>query len=102
MGLQGCSDQDEVDEESAAILKQVPLGTSFAQLPEAMRRLGFSCTGGSKQFKDAKGAVRDAEAHLSCEREERYWLVCTRRTRAILLQLEGRLSNVLVNVGRFC
>jgi hypothetical protein len=37
-----------------------------------------------------------------CERETREWLICTRRARAILIPLNGRLSNVLVNVGRFC
>ena len=98
----GYADEDEVDVESAAILTSVPIGTAFNDLPAAMRALGFSCTPGRKQFTDAKGSVRDAEAHLSCEWERRYWLVCKKRTRAILLQLNGRLSNILVNVGFFC
>lgn len=104
MGLWGCghSGIDEVEAESAAILARVPVGTPFGDLPAAMRALGFSCTTARRQFIDAKGAVRDAEPHLSCEREQSYWLVCSRRTRAILLQLNGRLSNILVNVGRFC
>ena len=104
MGLCGCgySGTDEVEVESAVILARVPVGTPFMELPAAMRELGFSCTVGRRQFTDAKGRVRDAEPYLSCEREQSYWLVCSRRTRAILLQLNGKLSNVLVNVGRFC
>jgi hypothetical protein len=104
IALCACSyaDEDEVDAESAAILTSVPIDTAFDDLPAAMRALGFSCTPGRKQFTDAKGNVRDAEAHLSCIREQAYWLVCKKRTRAILLQLSGRLSNILVNVGHFC
>lgn len=98
----GYADEDEVDVETAAILTHVPVGTSFDELPAAMRALGFSCTPGRKQFTDAKGSVRDAEAHLSCVREQAYWLACKKRTRAILLQHIGRLSNILVNVGHFC
>jgi len=98
----GYADEDEVDVESAAILASVPTGTAFDDSPAAMRALGFSCTPGRKQFTDAKGNVRDAEAHFSCVREQAYWLACKRRTRAILLQLNGRLSNILVNVGSFC
>lgn len=103
-GLWGCgySGADEVEAESAAILSRVPVGTPFGDLPAAMRGLGFSCAPGRRQFTDAKGTLRDAEPHLSCEREQGYWLLCSRRTRAILLQLNGRLSNILVNVGRFC
>jgi hypothetical protein len=67
-----------------------------------MRALGFSCSEGQRQFTDARGVTRDAEVHLTCEREVRHWLVCSKRTRAFLLQLNGRVSNVLVNVGRFC
>jgi hypothetical protein len=94
--------EDEIDAETAAILARLPVGTSFGDAPAAMRTLGFACTSGREQFTDAKGTVRDAEAHLSCVREQTYWLVCKRRTRAILLQLNGRLSNILVNAGRFC
>ncbi len=97
----GNPERDEIDVESAAILARVPIGTSFDDLPAAMRSLGFACTPGRKQF-ISKGKLRDAEPHLECMREETYWLVCRRRTRAILLQLNGRLSNILVNVGRFC
>jgi hypothetical protein len=86
--LHGCSDQDAVDAETAAILKYVPLGTPSKDLPAAMQRIGFSCA--------------PSASHLACEREERHWLVCVRRTRAILLPHHGRLANVLVNVGRFC
>jgi hypothetical protein len=98
----GCSSEDEVEAETAAILAHLPRGAPFNEAAVAIRGLGFSCTTGQRQFTDAKGKERDAEPHLSCEREERYWLACTKRTRAILLQLNGRLSNVLVNVGRFC
>jgi hypothetical protein len=98
----GYADEDEVDVETGAILVHVPVGTSFDDLPAAMRALGFSCTPGRKQFTDSKGNVRDAEAHLSCVREQAYWLVCKKRARAILLQHNGRLSNILVNVGYFC
>jgi hypothetical protein len=37
-----------------------------------------------------------------CERESPEWLICARRVRAILIQQNGLVSNVLVNVGRFC
>jgi hypothetical protein len=102
--LCACDDPggDEVDAETAAILRRVPVGTPFDDLAAAMQALGFSCATGQKQFTDAKGRVRDAERHLSCDREESYWLVCSRRTRAILVQLNGRLSHIFVNVGRFC
>ena len=100
--LCGCSGEDEIDAESKALLQQVPIGTPFQELPAAMQRLGFSCVQDVRQFNDASGATHDAEPHLTCQREESYWLACTRRTRVNLLQLKGRLSNVLVNVGRFC
>lgn len=103
MTLGGCgSGGDEVDAENAAILARVPVGTPFKDLPAAMAALEFSCTIGRRRFTDAQGRERDAEQHLSCEREQSRWLVCTRRTRVLLLQLNGRLSNVLVNVGNFC
>ena len=94
-------ERDEIDAESAAILARVPIDTPFVAVPAAMQALGFSCTSGRRQF-ISKGEPRDAEAHLECVREEPYLLVCKRRTRAILLQHLGRLSNILVNVGRFC
>jgi hypothetical protein len=102
LGACGYAGSDEIDTESAVILARVPVGTSFNELPAAMAALGFSCATSRRQFTDAKGKVRDAEPHLVCERERSDWLVCSRRTRAILIQLNGRLSNVLVNVGRFC
>ena len=102
LGACGYAGSDEIDAESAAILARTPVGTSFNELPAAMGALGFSCTTSRRQFTDAKGQVRDAEPHLVCEREQSDWLICSRRTRAILIQLNGRLSNVLVNVGRFC
>jgi len=93
---------DEIQAESAAILARVPIGTPYGELPAALRELGFSCSEGRRQFSDRTGAMRDAAPHLSCEREQSHWLVCARRTRAILIQLNGKLSNILVNVGRFC
>jgi len=104
MGLWACgySGTDEIEAESAAILARVPVGTPFKELPAAMQELGFSCSVSRRQFTGAKGNVRDSEPHLSCDREQSYWLVCSKRTRAILLQLNGRLSNVLVNLGHFC
>ena len=102
LGACGYAGSDEIEAESAAILARVPVGTSFNDVPAAMEALGFSCTTGRRQFPDAKGEMREAEPHLVCEQESSAWLICSRRTRAILLQLNGRLSDVLVNVGRFC
>ena len=98
----GYAGSDEIDAESAVILARVPMGTSFNDVPGAMAALGFSCNTDRRQFTDAKGDVRQTEPHLACERERSDWLICSRRTRAVLLQLNGRISNVLVNVGRFC
>lgn len=98
----GYAGGDEVESESAAVLARVPVGTSFKEVPAAMAALGFICTTRSMQFTDAKGNLRDAEPHLVCEREQSEWLVCSRRTRAILLQAHGRLTEALVNVGHFC
>ena len=102
LGACGYAGSDEIDAESAVILARVPVGTLFNEVPAAMTALGFSCTTSRRQFTDVKGEVRDAESHLVCDRESSDWLVCSKRTRAILMQLNGRLSNVLVNVGRFC
>jgi hypothetical protein len=98
----GFAGEDEVEAESAVILARVPMDTAFTSVPAAMGALGFSCTTGSRRFTDAKGKVRDSDTHLVCEREQSEWLVCSRRTRAILLQTGGRLSGALVNVGHFC
>ena len=98
----GCTGVDEVDAESVAILARLPVGSSFKNAPAAMVILGFTCTTARRQFTDTKGQARETEPHLVCERDESEWLICTRRTRAILIQQNGRLSNVLVNVGRFC
>lgn len=102
LGACGYAGSDEIEAESAAILARAPVGTSFNDVPAAMGALGFSCTTSRRQFSDAKGKVRETEPHLVCEREQSDWLICSRRTRAILLQLNGRLSDILVNVGRFC
>ena len=100
--VHGCSGEDEVDTEAAAILAQVPKGSGFAQAADTVRSLGFACSAGRYEVTDAQGRRREAEPHLSCVREERYLLVCSRRTRVDLVQTDGRVSNVLVNVGRFC
>jgi hypothetical protein len=98
----GYATGDEVDAESAAILARAPVGSAFSAAPAAMSALGFSCRTARRTFADAKGRMRETEPHLVCERETTEWLICTRRTRAILIPQDGRLSNVLVNVGRFC
>ena len=100
--LCGCAGEDEIDAQTKALLQQVPIGTPFAELPAAMQKLGFSCKPDVRRFIDRSGKTRDAEPHLSCVREEKYWIACGRRTRVELLQLKDRLSSVLVNVGRFC
>ena len=104
VGLAACgrTGPDAVDAESAAILARVPVGSPFRNAPAAMAALGFTCNTARRRFTDAKGKVRETEPHLVCERDQSEWLVCTRRTRAILIPLSGRISNVLVNVGRFC
>ena len=100
--LCGCAGEDEVDAETKALLQQVPIGTPFGEVPGAMKRLGYACTEDVRGYIDSTGKSRDGATHFSCVREERYWLACSRRTRVELLQFNGRLSNVLVNVGRFC
>jgi hypothetical protein len=104
VGLAACgrTGPDAVDAESAAILAHVPVGSPFKNAPAAMAALGFTCNSARRRFTDAKGTARETEPHLVCERDQSEWLICTRRTRAILIPLNGRVSNVLVNVGRFC
>ena len=86
----GCSADDEIDLEAESVLARVPRGSAFADAPRAMQAMGYSCTTGSTPL------------HLSCERQERFLLACTKRTRTIVLHLDGRVLNVLVNIGRFC
>jgi hypothetical protein len=86
----GCGGEDEIDVEAASVLARVPRGSAFADAPRAMRALGYACTTGS------------APLHLSCEREERFLLACIKRTRTLVLHSDGRVLNVLVNIGRFC
>jgi hypothetical protein len=104
LALGGCgySADEDLEAESAAILARVPIGTQFDSVPALMQKRGYACTADVKQFVDRKGVMRKAEGHLSCEREESWWLVCTKRLRVVLLQHNGRLSNVLVNAGMFC
>jgi len=102
LGACGYASSDEIDAESAAILARAPVGSAFKDAAAAMGALGYSCNTGRREFVDAKGAARETAPHLVCERESSEWLICTRRTRAILIQQNGRVSNVLVNLGRFC
>ena len=102
LGACGDASSDEVDAESAVILARVPVGSAFKGAAAAMSSLGYSCTTGRREFVDAKGAARETAPHLVCERETPAWLVCTRRVRAVLIQQNDLVSNVLVNVGRFC
>ena len=67
-----------------------------------MSTLGYTCISSRPELVDPKGAERETEPLLVCERESPEWLICTRRTRAILVQQNGRVANILVNVGRFC
>ena len=97
LGACGYASSDEIDAESAVVLARVPVGSAFKGAAATMSALGYACNTGHWE-----GAARGTEPHLVCERETPAWLICTRRTRAILIQQNGRVSNVLVNVGRFC
>jgi hypothetical protein len=98
----GSADDDELQAEAAAIQARVPVGTPLMEVPAAMRKLGFTCAAERREVADARGGVRGTESHLSCTREQSQWLVCTRRTRAVFIHIDGKVANVLVNVGRFC
>lgn len=98
----GYAGDDEIQAETTAILERVPVGTPFMEVPAAMEALGFSCATERREVADAQGGVRGTESHFSCTREQSHWLVCTRRTRAVFIHLNGKVANVLVNVGRFC
>ncbi len=98
----GSAGDDEIQAETAAIQGRVPAGTPFEEVPAAMRELGFSCVLERRDVADAKGGVRGIVSHFSCTREQSLWLVCTKRTRAVFIHLNGKVANVLVNVGRFC
>ena len=67
-----------------------------------MSALGYTCITSRPELVDPKGAERETEPLLVCERESPDWLICARRTRAILVQQNGRVANILVNFGRFC
>ena len=92
---------DELDDEAAALRARVPFGTPFERVPEALKGLGFSCTLEGWPYRDLQGRRREM-ANYACTREEPFLLVCERRTRATVLQEQGRVVNVIVNVGRFC
>ena len=74
---------------------------AFEQVPAALKALEFECARDGWPYRDLLGRERRM-VHFSCVREERFLVVCKRRTRAIVLQVEGRVVNVIVNVGRFC
>ena len=100
--LSSCTNDDEIDEASAAILEEMPRGSAFSHAVKAIEGLGFSCNAGQVEYRDAGGQLHRGPPHLRCQRDEPFLLFCTRRTSAILIQVNGRLINVLVNVGRFC
>jgi hypothetical protein len=94
VALGGCghADDDEIETETAAIQKRISVGMPVADALAAMREAGFACV----------PEQRATEQHFSCIHEQSVWLICTRRTRVILTQRDGKVSDVLVNVGRFC
>lgn len=98
LGACGYADDDEIQAETAAIQQRIPAGMPVADALAAMREAGFACVPEQRLTENA----RETQQHFSCVREQSHWLVCTRRTRAILVQRDGKLSDVLVNVGRFC
>jgi hypothetical protein len=88
----GSAGDDEIQAETATIQARVPAGTPVADALAFMREAGFACV----------PETRETQQHFSCVREQSHWLVCTRRTRVILLQQNGKLTDILVNVGRVC
>ena len=92
---------DEIDDETAAIRQVVPGGMAFEKVPATLKALDFECSREGWPYRDLLGRNREM-VHLSCTREEPFLVLCKRRTRAIVLQVEGRVVNVIVNVGRFC
>jgi len=104
LALAGCgfAAEEDIERQIDEIFARAPIGSPFDSLPAAMKELGYACVQDVKQFVDRKGVMRKGESHYACEREQSYWLVCRKRSRAILLQHQGRLSNALVNTGVFC
>lgn len=98
----GSADDDEIQKETAAILELAPVGSPFMDVPASMRELGFDCVAERRDVSDAHGVVRGTQSHFSCTREERVWLVCSHRVRAVFMHAGDKVANVLVNVGRFC
>jgi hypothetical protein len=88
----GSAGDEEIQAETAAIQARVPAGTPVADALAVMREAGFACV----------PEVRETQQHFSCVREQSHWLVCTRRTRVILPQQNGKVTDILVNVGRVC
>lgn len=67
-----------------------------------MKTLGFACARAGWEYKDLLSRRPREMPYYACVREERFLLVCVRRTRATVLQQNARVVNVIVNVGRFC
>ena len=102
LALAACADEDEVDAASAELLAKLPRGSAFSAAVTQIERLGFACNAGQIEFVDKRGTVQRGQPHLRCQLDEPFLAFCTKRTSAILIQRDGRLINVLVNVGRFC
>ena len=101
--LFGCSvSASEVEGERKAILERAPIGARVAEVAAAVKPLGFSCSKNDGQFMDESGKVRPAQEHLWCDRERSYWLVCGKRTQAIFVPLNDRVSELHVHIGLVC
>ena len=88
-----------------ALLRQVPIGTPLpSSVDGAMQRLGFVLRPGlCGSSSTAAAPTRDAEPHLSCSCAKNATGSPAAGARAsICCSCDGRLSNVLVNIGRFC
>ena len=92
----------EVEDERKAILARAPLGIQVSEVSAALKPLGFSCSKGEGQFTDESGKVRSAREHLWCDRERSCWLVCGKRTLAILVSSNNRVSELHLHVGLVC
>jgi hypothetical protein len=102
LALTACADEDEIDAASADLLAKLPRGSAFSTAVTRIESLGFACNAGQIEFVDKRGTVQRGQPHLRCQLDEPFLAFCTKRTNAILIQRDGRLINVLVNIGRFC
>jgi hypothetical protein len=94
--------QHEIDARTEAVRKAVPAGMPFADASRGAGALGFSCSQLQMKLIDPQGKEHLPEPHLECNVEERWLLLCTERTRALILQRKAAVSNVLVSFVRFC